>query len=40
MKLGLRPLTKKQCIKDIGKYLDIAMDKTIPMFERDSIRIK
>jgi hypothetical protein len=39
MRLGLRALTKKQCGRDIEKYLAIAVDNKKSMFD-DSIRIK
>lgn len=39
MHLGLRPLTKNQCSRDIDKYFKIAIDDNKPMFE-DSIQIK
>lgn len=39
MHLGLRALTKKQCSRDIEKYLAIAVDNSKSMFD-DSIRIK
>lgn len=39
MYLGLRPLTKNQCSRDIGKYLEIAVDDSKGAFD-DPIRLK
>jgi len=39
MHLGLRPLTKNQCSRDIDKYLKIAVDDSKGAFD-DSIRLK
>jgi hypothetical protein len=37
---GLRPLTKRQCSRDIDKYLKIATDETKTSLTEDSIRLK
>ena len=39
LKTGLRALTKNQCMRDIGKYLSIALDNSKTLFN-DSIQIK
>ena len=39
LKIGLRALTKHQCMRDIDKYLAIALDNSKTLFD-DSIQIK